>query len=326
MKHTLTPRRHLIAFLAGMAMVPALLAQTAWPNKPIRMIVPAGAGTGPDVMARLIGDRLGQRLGQPIVVEPTPGAAGILGADKALNAAPDGYTFLFGFNQLMTMNPHIYAKLPYDPAKGIAPVSLISKGGYVLLAGPTVPFDDVAGMIQHARAHPGALTYASFGNGSAPHLGMELLKQRAGIDLLHVPYRTSAAANTDLMANQIQVKFDTQTSAVPLVRSGKVKALAVTTGERLAALPNVPTLKETLPGLELTGWNAVWGPAGVPPAVVEQMSRAIQATLQEPELRKRLGEMGIDPQGSTPGELDQLTRQESAQWGKLIRDKGIKAD
>lgn len=326
MKHTLTPRRHLIAFLAGMAMAPALLAQTAWPNKPIRMIVPAGAGTGPDVMARLIGDRLGQRLGQPIVVEPTPGASGILGADKALNAAPDGYTFLFGFNQLMTMNPHIYAKLPYDPVKGIAPVSLISKGGYVLIAGPTVPFDDVAGMIQHARAHPGALTYASFGNGSAPHLGMELLKQRAGIDLLHVPYRTSAAANTDLMANQIQVKFDTQTSAVPLVRSGKVKALAVTTPERLSALPTVPTLKESVPGFELTGWNAVWAPAGVPAAVVDQMSRAIQATLQEPELRKRLGDMGVDPQGCAPGELDQLTRQESAQWGKLIREKGIKAD
>lgn len=321
-----THRRHLIALLAGMAMAPALFAQTAWPGKPIRLVVPAGAGSGPDIMARLIGDRLGQRLGQPIVVEPTPGASGILGADKALNAAPDGYTFLFGFNQLMTMNPHIYAKLPYDPVKGVAPVSLISKGGYVLIAGPTVPFDDVAGMIQHARAHPGALTYASFGNGSAPHLGMELLKQRAGIDLLHVPYRTSAAANTDLMANQIQVKIETQTSAVALVRSGKVKALAVTTAERLAALPSVPALRESVPGFELTGWNAVWAPAGIPPAVVDQMSRAIRATLQEPELRTRLAEMGLDPQGSTPGELDQLTRQESAQWGKLIREKGIKAD
>lgn len=321
-----THRRHLIGLLAGMAMAPALFAQTAWPGKPIRLVVPAGAGSGPDIMARLIGDRLGQRLGQPIVVEPTPGASGILGADKALNAAPDGYTFLFGFNQLMTMNPHIYAKLPYDPVKGVAPVSLISKGGYVLIAGPTVPFDDVAGMIQHARAHPGALTYASFGNGSAPHLGMELLKQRAGIDLLHVPYRTSAAANTDLMANQIQVKIETQTSAVALVRSGKVKALAVTTAERLAALPSVPALRESVPGFELTGWNAVWAPAGIPPAVVDQMSRAIRATLQEPELRTRLAEMGLDPQGSTPGELDQLTRQESAQWGKLIREKGIKAD
>ncbi|MDR7093990.1 Bug family tripartite tricarboxylate transporter substrate binding protein [Hydrogenophaga laconesensis] len=325
MKRTLT-RRQVTTLLAGMALAPALLAQTPWPAKPIRLVVPAGAGSGPDIMARLIGDRLGQRLGQPIVVEPTPGASGILGADKALNAAPDGYTFLFGFNQLMTMNPHIYAKLPYDPVKGIAPVSLISKGGYVLIAGPNVPFDDVAGMIQHARAHPGALTYASFGNGSAPHLGMELLKQRAGIDLLHVPYRTSAAANTDLMANQIQVKIETQTSAVALVRSGKVKALAVTTGERLAALPSVPALKESVPGFELTGWNAVWAPAGVPTAIVDQMSRAIQATLQEPELRKRLGEMGLDPQGSSPSELDQLTRQESAQWGKLIREKGIKAD
>lgn len=326
MKQTLIHRRRVLACLAATALASPVWAQTPWPSKPIRLVVPAGPGSGPDVMARLIGDRLGQRLGQPIVVEPVPGASGILGADKALNAPPDGYTFLFGFNQLMTMNPHIYAKLPYDPVRGIAPVSLISKGGYVLLASTTVPFDDVAGMIKHARAHPGALVYASFGNGSAPHLGMELLKQRANIDLLHVPYRTSAAANTDLMANQIHVKIDTQSSAVPLVRSGKVKALAVTTGTRMSALPEVPTLKETLPGFELTGWNAVWAPAGTPANAVDQMSRAIQATLQEPELRKRLGDMGIDPQGSMPGELEQLTQQESAQWGKLIREKGIKAD
>lgn len=326
MKQTLIHRRRVLACLAATALASPVWAQTPWPSKPIRLVVPAGPGSGPDVMARLIGDRLGQRLGQPIVVEPVPGASGILGADKALNAPPDGYTFLFGFNQLMTMNPHIYAKLPYDPVRGIAPVSLISKGGYVLLASTTVPFDDVAGMIKHARAHPGALVYASFGNGSAPHLGMELLKQRANIDLLHVPYRTSAAANTDLMANQIHVKIDTQSSAVPLVRSGKVKALAVTTGTRMSALPEVPTLKETVPGFELTGWNAVWAPAGTPANAVDQMSRAIQATLQEPELRKRLGDMGIDPQGSMPGELEQLTQQESAQWGKLIREKGIKAD
>ncbi|MGQ3116220.1 MAG: Bug family tripartite tricarboxylate transporter substrate binding protein [Hydrogenophaga sp.] len=326
MKRTPIPRRHALACLASLAVASPLWAQTPWPSKPIRLVVPASPGSGPDVMARLIGDRLARRLGQPIVVEPTPGASGILGADKALNAPPDGYTFLFGFNQLMTMNPHIYAKLPYDPVRGIAPVSLISKGGYVLLASPSVPFDDVAGMIKHARAHPGALVYASFGNGSAPHLGMELLKQRADIDLLHVPYRTSAAANTDLMANQIHVKIETQSSAVPLVRSGKVKALAVTTGTRMSALPEVPTLKETVPGFELTGWNAVWAPAGTPANAVDQMSRAIQATLQEPELRKRLGDMGIDPQGSMPGELDQLTVQESAQWGKLIREKGIKAD
>lgn len=319
-------RRHALACLASIVMASPLWAQTAWPSKPIRLVVPAAPGSGPDVMARLIGDRLGQRLGQPIVVEPIPGASGILGADKALNAPADGYTFLFGFNQLMTMNPHIHAKLPYDPVRGIAPVSLISKGGYVLLASTTVPFNDVAGMIKHARAHPGALVYASFGNGSAPHLGMELLKQRADIDLLHVPYRTSAAANTDLMANQIHVKIETQSSAVPLVRSGKVKALAVTTGTRMSALPEVPTLKESVPGFELTGWNAVWAPAGTPANVVDQMSRALQATLQEPELRKRLGDMGIDPQGSMPGELEQLTTQESAQWGKLIREKGIKAD
>jgi len=326
MKRTLIHRRHALACLASIAVASPLWAQTPWPAKPIRLVVPAAPGSGPDVMARLIGDRLGQRLGQPIVVEPIPGASGILGADKALNAPADGYTFLFGFNQLMTMNPHIHAKLPYDPVRGIAPVSLISKGGYVLLASTTVPFNDVAGMIKHARAHPGALVYASFGNGSAPHLGMELLKQRADIDLLHVPYRTSAAANTDLMANQIHVKIETQSSAVPLVRSGKVKALAVTTGTRMSALPEVPTLKESVPGFELTGWNAVWAPAGTPANVVDQMSRAIQATLQEPELRKRLGDMGIDPQGSMPGELEQLTTQESAQWGKLIREKGIKAD
>lgn len=326
MTRTSIHRRHALAFLAILATASPLWAQTHWPSKPVRLVVPAAPGSGPDVMARLIGDRLARRLGQPIVVEPIPGASGILGADKALNAPPDGYTFLFGFNQLMTMNPHIHAKLPYDPVRGIAPVSLISKGGYVLLASTSVPFDDVAGMIRHARAHPGALVYASFGNGSAPHLGMELLKQRADIDLLHVPYRTSAAANTDLMANQIHVKIETQSSAVPLVRSGKVKALAVTTGTRMSALPEVPTLKETVPGFELNGWNAVWAPAGTPPNAVDQMSRAIQATLQEPELRKRLGDMGIDPQGSMPGELDQLTVQESAQWGKLIREKGIKAD
>lgn len=326
MKRILINRRHVLAGLVGTAVASPLFAQVTWPSKPIRLIVPGGPGSGPDVFARLIGDRLGRRLGQSIVVEPIPGAAGILGTEKALNAAPDGYTFLFGFNQLLTMNPHIYAKLPYDPVGGVAPVSLIGIGGYVLIASPRAPFDDVAGMIKYARAHPGELTYASLGNGSAPHLGMELLKQRAAIDLLHVPYRTGGTANTELMANQIHVKIEPQISAISLVRGGKVKALAVTTGNRMSALPEVPTLKETLPNFELTGWNAVWAPAGTPASIVDQMSRAIQATLQEPELRKRLGDMGVNAQGSMPEELNQLTIQESAQWAKLIREKGIKAD
>jgi tripartite-type tricarboxylate transporter receptor subunit TctC len=224
------------------------------------------------------------------------------------------------------MNPHLYAKLPYDPVRGAAPVSLIAKGGYVLIANPSASFDDLPGLIAYAKSHPDKLAYASTGNGSAAHLGMELLKQRAGIELLHVPYKAGSTANTDLMAGQIQVKLEPQSSAVPLVRSGKVKALAVTTGTRISALPNVPTMKDTLSDFDISGWNAVWAPAGVPPSVIERMSNEIQQTLQEPELRKRLGDMGIDPQGSSPALLADLTTRESAQWGRLIEQKGIKAD
>jgi tripartite-type tricarboxylate transporter receptor subunit TctC len=323
---TILHRRQLLASLT-IAMLPGIsLAQAAWPTKPIRIIVPASAGSGPEVIARLIGERLAPRLGQPLFVEAIPGAAGIIGTEKAMSAAPDGHTFLLGFNQVMTMNPYLYPKLPYDPVGGVAPVSLIARGGYVLIASPKAGFTDVRGLLAQARAQPGAIAYASTGNGSAAHLGMELIKMQAGIDLLHVPYKSGGASTTDLIAGQIQLKLEPQSSAVPLLQGGKVRALAVTTSARMAALPDVPTLGETIKGFSLTGWNALWAPPGTPAAIVERMSKEMRAVLQEPELHARLEKMGIDAEGSTPAALAELTRQESAQWGQLIQRTGIKAD
>lgn len=304
----------------------ARAATAAWPSKPIQVIVPATTGSAPEIVARLIADALSARLSNPVYVEGMPGASGIIGTDKALKAPADGHTLLYAMNQVATMNPHLYPRLPYNPARDMAPISLVARGGYVLLAHSGLPASDLPSLIALAKREPGKLAYASTGNGSAFHLGMELIKAQCGIDLLHVPYRSGANANTELMAGRVQVRLEPQASALALVRGGRVKALAVTTPTRLSVLPQVPTVRETLPGFELSGWNALWAPAGTPAPVIVRLNAEVQQILKSDAFRSHLLQLGLTPEGSTPAELAALTAQETAQWKALIDKTGIKAD
>ena len=326
----MTQRRLLLARSIALGLLAldlkAIHAQPNWPQKPVHVIVPASPGSGPENIARLLSEALSRRLSVPVFVEGIPGAAGIIGTDKAMKAAPDGYTVLYGLSQFVTMNPHLYAKLPYDPAKGMAPISLIGRGGYVLIANNDLAASDLPSLIALARRDPGKLAYASTGNGSAAHLGMELLKTKTSMDLLHVPYKTGSTANTDLIAGQVQIKIEPSSSALPLVKAGRVKALAVTTARRLEQLPKVATIQETIRDFELSGWNALWAPAGTPPFVIARLNSEVQAILAEETFRRRLLELGMLPEGSSPAQLAALTAAESAQWKTLIDRAGIKAD
>ena len=327
MNPSLLSRRQLLTLVASAVLTSSPLAQSAWPERTVRFIVPAGAGTGIDVIARLLADQLSRRLGQPFVIENITGAAGIVGTERAMRAPPDGYTYLVGFNQIMSINPHLYAKLPYDPVRGVAPVSLVAKGGgYVLIAWPNAPFSTFGEFIRYARAHPKELAYGSSGTGSIAHLGMELLKQRAGIDLLHVPYRTGSEVTNDLMSGRIHVRLETVNSALPLVLGGRIKALAVSTAVRKSLLPDVPTFSEQLPGFaEIAGWNAIWAPANTPSPIVERLARELAAVLRDPKVIQRIAELGTEALASTPAELGQLAEKDFALWGNLIKQQGIKS-
>jgi tripartite-type tricarboxylate transporter receptor subunit TctC len=320
-------RAALMSLLCGAAVGPRAFAQGApWPTKAVRIVVPAGPGTAPDTLARLFAEHLARRLQQPFIVDPQPGAAGTIGSATVARAEPDGYTLMYGYNQLVTINPHLYEKLPYDAAAGFAPVALVAKGAYTLLGSPTLDANDLPGLIALARRRPGELVYASSGSGSIAHVGMELMKQATGIDLLHVPYKTGSASTTDLISGRVHVRLEPTASAVPLVRAGKVKALAVTAAKRAPVLPEVATVAETLPDFEITGWHGVLAPLRTPAEVVQRLHQELRAATELPEVRQRLASLGVEAATASPAEMAEMIRRESAQWARVIRQAGIKAD
>jgi tripartite-type tricarboxylate transporter receptor subunit TctC len=320
-------RATILSLLLGAAIGPRALAQSSnYPSRPVRIVVPAGPGTAPDTLARIFADYLGRRLQQSFVVEPMPGAAGIIGAAAVARAEPDGYTLMYGYNQLVTINPHLYDKLPYDGAAAFAPVTLVAKGGYVLIGSPTLEVSDLPGLIALARRKPGSLVYASLGSGSVANVGIELLKQATGIDLLHVPYKTGGASTTDLIGGRVHVKLEPTASATPLVRAGKVKALAVTTARRMAALPEVPAIAETVPDFEIVGWNGFLAPARTPTEIIQRLNQEVRAILDLPDVKQRLIGFGVEPTATSPAEMTEMIRRESAQWAKVIRQAGIKPE
>lgn len=296
----------------------------AWPNRPVHVIVPSAPGGAPDVMARLYSQKLADNLHQAFIVENVTGAAGIVGTEKAAKSPPDGYTIMFGFNQLVTTLPHLYSKLPYDPNKDLAPVIVLAYGPYVWLANNNAPFNTVAELIAYAKAHPGKVAYGSIGAGTATHLGGELLAQQAGIELLHVPYK--GRATSDLMAGQIQLALEPNGSAVPLVKDGRVKAIAVASAKRLPSLPNVPTVGETLPGYEVSGWQAIWLPGGASKEMVDRLNAEFAKVIHDPAFNKRLLELSYIPVANTPAEMNEMIKQETAKWGALIKAKNIHLD
>jgi tripartite-type tricarboxylate transporter receptor subunit TctC len=312
--------------LLAMLVSHAALAQ-AWPNRPVRLVVPfaAGAGTN-DIMARLVGQHLGARLGQPVVIENRPGAGGIAGTEAAAKAAPDGYTFLMTNVSLIT-SAYLYAKLPYDPQRDFVPVTLVATAPLMLVVHPSVAASSVRELIALARANPGRLAFGSGGVGSTPHLAAELFKSLAGIDAVHVPYKGGAPALNDLVGGQLSFMIENVPGTMPFVKAGKLRALAVTSAERSGLDPALPTMAEAgVPGYEVVGWNGIVAVTGTPVEIIKRLRAETANVLRQPEVRERLAAMGAEPVGSTQDEFAAFMRAENARWGRIIREKGIRSE
>ena len=320
-------RRTAIAATAAAALVPGAARAQAWPNKPIRWVVPFPPGGAMDAIARTLGEKAGKTLGQPFVIENKPGAGGNIGADYVAKQPGDGYTMMITSIGMATNKP-LYSKLNYDPIKDFAPVSLLAVVPNVLVTNATQPDVKTArDVIAAARKAPGKLTYASAGNGTSIHLAGEVFTSLAQVEMLHIPYKGSGPAVSDLLGGQINYMFDSITSARPHIESGKLRALGVTTAKRSSTLPNVPTLAEAgVPGYEVSPWFAVFMPAATPKAIVSKLNKALLDAMKDPEVAKRFETIGAEPVGSTPDELAQHLARESERWTQLITERGIKLD
>ena len=320
----------LLAAVSAIALPVSAHAQQTesnWPSKPLRWIVPFPPGGAMDAIARTLGDKASRTLGQAVVIENKPGAGGNIGADFVAKQPADGYTLMITSIGMATNKP-LYGKLSYDPAKDFAPVSLLAVVPNVLVTNSTLPnVRTVADLIAAAKKEPGKLTYASAGNGTSIHLAGETFNSLAKVDVLHVPYKGSGPAVSDLLGGQVNLMFDSITSAKPHIASGKLRALGVTTAKRSAALPDVPTIAEAgLPGYEVAPWFGVFMPAGTPKPIIDKMNAALIEAMKQPDVRARFQTIGAEPIGSTPEELGAHLARESARWSKLISERGIKLD
>jgi tripartite-type tricarboxylate transporter receptor subunit TctC len=313
------------AFAAAFTLVLPVGAQEAgFPSRPIRVVVPFTPGTL-DVLARSVGQKINDKYGHPVVVDNRPGAATIVGSEIVSKARPDGYTLLM-ITTTFTINPTLYSKLPYNPQRDFTPITQFDNVFNILVVAANSPLASVADLIAQAKGKPGALTHASAGVGTAPHIATELLKMTAGIDMTHVPFKGIPEAGTEVMTGRITTLMTTTASASPFLKSGRLKALGVSSAKRLAALPDVPTIAETLPGFQATAFRGLVGPGGVPPAIVRQLATDIAAILRMPDVRDRLLADGGEPVGSTPEEFRTFLGAETEKWGKVIRSAGLKAD
>jgi tripartite-type tricarboxylate transporter receptor subunit TctC len=322
------PRRRFLHLAAGAAALPAfsrVASAEIYPSRPVHWIVSFAAGGPNDIVARIIGQYLSEHLGQQFVIENRPGAGGNVGMQSVLSSAPDGYTIAFvGPNY--AINPALYEKLPFDFIRDSVPVAGTMRLANVMEVHPAVPANNLAEFIAYAKANPGKINFASGGVGTSPHLSGELLKTMTGINLVHVPYRGTAPAFSDLLAGQVQVLFDNIPGSIGHIRSGKVRALGVTGSKRVAAIPDVPTIGETVPGYEVSIWYGIAAPRGTPPEIVGKLNQAVNAVLTDPKLQARLAELGGEPMPMTPAQFGKLVAEETERWGKLIRAANIKAE
>ena len=298
-----------------------------YPSKPVRVIVPFPPGQAADIFARMVAERLSAKWGQGVAVENRAGGGGIPGVMAAKQAAPDGYTLLVGTSGTLGVNPGIYGSIPYDPLKDFAPVSNIFIAPLVLVAHPSFAPNDVKGLVAAAKQRPGTINYASAGPGTAQHMTGELFKHRAGVDLVHVPYKGSGPGMTDLIGGQVPLMFDSLASALPHIQSGRIKILALTTAERVPQLPEVPTIAEAgYPGYAGVGWSGFVLPAGTPREIVDKVSADTQAVLREPQTAQRIVERGAVPDPTTPQQYTDFIRAEIAKWGEVARIAKVKLD
>ncbi len=307
------------------ALAPVAAAQT-YPAKAIRIVVPFPAGGTSDILSRAIGQKLTEEWKQPVIVDNRPGASANIGADIVVKSPPDGYTLLCA-STIHTINPSLYSKLGYDPVRDFTPITLIAATSQVLAVHPSVPVKTVKEFITYAKKRPGQLNYSSAGNGSQPHLTAEMFRARTGIDIVHVPYKGAPPQLADLVAGHVALTFATSPTAVPQVKAGKLRALAVSTLKRISALPDVPTIDEAgVPGFEASGSNGLVGPAGMPPAIVERLNAAVVRIVKEPAMSKYLRDQGAEPWTTTPAEYSAYIKSEVAKWAKAVKDSGAKVD
>jgi tripartite-type tricarboxylate transporter receptor subunit TctC len=306
----------------------ALTAQAQdWPQRPVRVIVPFAAGASPDILARIVNDKLAARIGQPLIVENKPGAGGNSGTDQASKAAPDGYTFLLSVNAPLVYNTILYKNLPYDPFKDLVPVSLAATTPNVCAVSNGMNVDSVKGWLDAMKRNPGQFNFASTGNGSISHLGVELIKLKTRSFAVHIPYASSGQAVTAIIQGDVQFACLPPVSVMPQAKAGRLKAIAVTSAERSALLPELPTLRESgLPDIQAVPWFAYMAPKGTPDAIVQRMSREIAAVLKDPEVQKRLQTAYFDPVGSTPEALAKFMGEELRRWKPVIERTGLKPD
>lgn len=322
-------RRTVLQALGASAASIALpaLAQPAWPSRPIRYIVPFAPGGTTDILGRVVGEKLGPILGQTIVIENKPGQGGSVGAAELARAAPDGHTIGGGTISSHAINATLYDKLPYDPVTSFAPITMYATQPNVLLVHPSVPAATLREFIALLKASPGKYVYGSAGNGTSQHISGELFKAMAGVQMQHVPYRGSGQMVPELLGGTLPVAFDNIATGIPHMKTGKLRALAVTTARRSSVAPDVPTMAESgLTGYELSSWQAVFAPAGTPPAIVDRLYTEIGRILRMPDVAKRLGDLGLDLSGMAPAELAAVIRADVPRLGKVVRDSGAKAD
>jgi tripartite-type tricarboxylate transporter receptor subunit TctC len=298
----------------------------AYPAKPIRLVVPYPPGGPTDVLARIVAAKLPDVLGQQVVLDNKPGASGMIGAEQVAKSAPDGYTLLSNAS-IHVINPSLYPKANFDAINDFAPVTQLASVPLILVVNSELPVRSVKDLIAYAKANPGKLNFGSSGNAAAPHLAGESFKIMTGAPMQHVPYKGSAPALTDLIGGQVQLMFDSMPSAMPHVKAGKIRPLAVTTAQRVAAVPDLPTVAEAgVPGYDISTWYGVWAPKGTPREIVERLHAEIAKVLKLPDTRERYAGLGADPVGSTPDEFAAYCRSELAKWAKVVKESGAKAD
>jgi tripartite-type tricarboxylate transporter receptor subunit TctC len=319
------------AAVVGPAFSTAALAQsTAWPiaGKPIRIVVPFPAGSGSDANARLVGKLLSDELGgHTVIIDNKAGAGTFIGSQDVARSAADGHTLLYTIVITHTQNPHLYAKLPYDPVKDFTPLTQVMKSATVLIAPPNAPFSNVAELVAYAKANPGKLNYASYSQGSTSHLNAELLQMRTGISMVHVPYKGTADASRALLAGDVQLYFDGTSSAVNLINAGKAKGIGTATPNRVPVLPNLPTLVEQgVKGLDIVGWQGIFGPGNMDPTVAKRIGDVLAKVVRSPEMLKAIEVQGNEPSGVSGAQFAAIVASDSERWGEVIRAAKIRLD
>ena len=314
------------ALFVGVSAMP-VLAQADYPNKPVRMLIGFPPGQATDTLGRAIAQKLSQQLGQQFVVENKPGAAGIIATQAAMSSPPDGYTLLVSSSGPLAVNPGLYSKLPYDPIKDFTPVAGIAIVPLVLLTNPSFPVTSVKELVAAAKAKPKAVNYASGGSGVTNHLVMEMFRGAAGVDMTHIPYKGGPPALTDLIGGQVNVMFETSVAALPFVKQGKLRALAVSSSKRIAAAPDLPTVAELgYPGFSGVPWVAIMAPATTPAPIVAKLNAEVNKALNSKDIREQFLAQGVEPMQMTPDELGGFVKTELAKWTKAVKDSGAKVE